>query len=182
MKLPKLEVSIKMPEGVTGSVDKYKVTVKGKEGEISRDFKHLRIDVTQENDSIIFTAINATKREKTMIFTFKAHMKNMIAGVQKKHLYSLKVCSGHFPMNVSVKGNELNVKNFLGEKVPRVLQFSDDVNVKLNGQEITVQCADIELAGNVATQIEQLMRTTSRDRRIFQDGIWITSKPHKVVM
>lgn len=83
-------------------------------------------------------------------------------------------------MNVALKGDELSIKNFLGEKVPRVMKIQPDVKVKIDGEKIVVEGIDIEKCGQCAANIEKTTRITNRDRRIFQDGIWITSKPGKV--
>ncbi len=121
----------------------------------------------------MFISKNATKKQKTMMGTFRAHVRNMISGVLKLHYYKLKICSGHFPMNVAVKGNEFIVKNFLGEKVPRIIKIPESVSVKVDGDIVLIESPSKELAGQCATLIEQMTRITNRDRRIFMDGIWM---------
>jgi large subunit ribosomal protein L6 len=79
-------------------------------------------------------------------------------------------------MNVALSGNELVVKNFLGEKVPRTIKFDQGVKVKISGDIIEIESPDIELAGRTASKFEGLTFVSKRDRRIFQDGIYITQK------
>lgn len=178
MKFAELKHEIEIPEGVEVKAENNVLIVKGPKGELTREFRSKFISVSA-SDKIILLAKNATKREKTMINTFRAHIKNMLKGVVEPHKYELKICSGHFPMNVTLKDKELSIKNFLGEKVPRTTKIIEGVNVKLEGDIIYVEGIDIEKCGQCAANIEKATRITNRDRRIFQDGIWITSKPGK---
>lgn len=181
MRIPELTHNIEMPEGVQAQVDGRTVKIKGPKGEIERTFKAPKFDFTLEGNTLNITAKNATKREKTLAGTLKAHVNNMIKGVTEGHNYKLKICSGHFPMNVSVNGNKFIVKNFLGEKIPRVVNIKDGAKVNVDGEIVTVEGPDIEITGQVAADIEQLCRITNRDVRIFQDGIYIIEKSGKAI-
>ncbi|MBI5398009.1 50S ribosomal protein L6 [Candidatus Woesearchaeota archaeon] len=177
----KFEIQQSIPVGITITVNGYSVTVKGPQGEVTKTFPHKMIKITAADGTIKLSCASATKREVTMAYTFNAHIKNMMAGVQHGHTYKLKVCSGHFPMSVSLSGDTLSVKNFLGEKIPRTLKIKKGAHVKVEGNEVSVESSDKELAGQVAADIEQLTRVTNRDNRIFQDGIYITNKSGKIL-
>ena len=172
---------IKVPEGIDVKIDKCAVTVKGPKGEIKKKFMHKNVELELENSQIKISPKKNTKREKTITGTLKAHIKNMISGVKEPHKYVLKICSGHFPMNVSVAKNEFIVKNFLGEKMPRILKLKEGVNVKVEGEMVTVESADKEIAGQAAADIEQLTIRRNYDTRIFQDGIYIINKDGKEI-
>ena len=116
-----------------------------------------------------------------MLKTFVAHVKNLLKGVKDKFLYKLKICSSHFPMNVSLSGKNLVIKNFLGEKCPRTLKIKEGVDVKINGDLIEVSSCNKDFAGNVASDIELLTKKVGKDVRIFQDGIYIIEKGGKAV-
>ncbi|MCA9477532.1 MAG: 50S ribosomal protein L6 [Nanoarchaeota archaeon] len=173
--------TIPLPEGVSASFDESIVTVKGAKGEVSRSFLHPKIDVKVTADAVEFSVKRYSKAEKKMLNTFIAHLSNMFKGSMEGHEYKLKICSGHFPMNVSLKGNELEVKNFIGEAVPRKIAFKEGVEVKMDGDIITVKGLDKELTGQTAASIEKLTRRNGFDRRIFQDGIYIIEKDGKTV-
>jgi large subunit ribosomal protein L6 len=176
MKADKIEYKIEVPEKVSVDIQTGVFTVKGPKGEVKRAFIFPKIKIIKEGNSIVFTALKPTKREKAAIYSTEAHLKNMFKGVLESAVYKLKICSGHFPMKVSLKGNVLEVKNFMGETVPRTLKIKPGVDVKVAEPEITVTSPDKELAGQTAAAIEQVTRRTNFDRRIFQDGIYITIK------
>lgn len=168
---------VDVPQGVTVEVSGTSVKIKGPKGECSRTFVVPHVDISKKAEGIVLSAKNATKREKSKINSVRSHLKNMIAGVQSPYVYVLKVCSGHFPMNITLAGNKFSVKNFLGEKVPRVSEIPQGANVKVEGDKITVTSVDLEVAGKTASNLEQLTRIARRDRRIFQDGIHLVQKP-----
>ncbi len=173
--------TIKIPEGINVDVAKGIMTVRASKKEIQRKFKYKQIILAADSNHIKISSKRNMKKEKTIIGTIKAHIKNMINGVKEPYKYTLKICSGHFPMNVSVSKDEIIVKNFLGEKIPRVLKLKKSVDVKIEGDIITIESVDKELAGQVAADIEQLTRRRNYDTRIFQDGCYIISKGSKEI-
>lgn len=181
MVIKNYQEELEIPDKVTVSYQHNVFSVKGSKGELKRMLRHPLITMKIEGKKIIFMVLHYTRREKMVLGSFMAHLKNMFQGVQEPYVYSLKVCSGHFPMNLTYAGNKLMVKNFIGEKVPRVLEVSKGVDVVVSGEVITVSSIDKELAGQTAASIERLCRRTGFDRRIFQQGIFITEKCGKPI-
>lgn len=169
---------VTLPKGVTAQITNGVLTVKGEKGEIQKKLLIKGIDVNIK-DSITFEAKNATMLQKKTLFTAAAHTRNMVVGVSEGFTYKLKICSGHFPMSVALKGNKFEVKNFIGEKVPRVIIVKEGADVKIDGEAITVSGINREIVGQVAADIEQLTRRPGFDTRIFQDGIFIVEKAGK---
>jgi large subunit ribosomal protein L6 len=177
----KIEEIVELPEGISCLIEINKLTIKGPKGENIRVFQDPKVNIETKENKIFLVANPGTKKEKTKIGSFKAHVKNMIKGVNEPFIYKLKICSGHFPMNVSISGEKFIVKNFLGEKVPRQINIKKGAKVTIDAQEVTVESLSKEVAGQVAADIEQLCRITNRDRRIFQDGIYIINKAGKEI-
>ena len=119
-------------------------------------------------------------KEKALAGTWAAHLRNMVKGVDEGFTYKLKAVYSHFPMTISVNGNEMLITNLFGEKVPRraKLPWSPaQVEVEVKGKtEVFVRGADIEKVGQTAANIERACRIRRRDRRVFQDGIYIVEK------
>ncbi len=111
-----------------------------------------------------------------MLGTIIAHTRNMIKGLKEGYSYKLKVVYTHFPISVKVEGDKVVITNFLGEKTPRVAKILGDTKVQVNGQEIIVSGSDKELVGQTAANIETATKISKKDRRVFQDGIYIVSR------
>ncbi len=155
------------------------LTVTGPKGEVKRTFKQNTIALRVDGNKILMSSKRETKKDKKIMGSLVAHIKNMMRGSAEGHSYTLKICSGHFPMNVSVSGSKFTVKNFLGEKVPRTLHLKDGASVKVEGEMIHVTSPNKETAGQVSADIEQLTRRPGFDTRIFQDGIYLINKDGK---
>ncbi len=175
-------LEIEIPEKVNVNIDGKKVMINGPKGSLERLFPYNRISMRVEDNKIVLEVKNGNKRDKTMLGTYRAHLKNMIKGVTNGFIYKLKIVSTHFPMSVSVNGNELVVKNFFGEKHPRRLKLYDDVKVTVKGDEIIVEGINKERVGQQAANIEQLTKIRDKDPRVFQDGIYIIQKDEKVLV
>ena len=177
-----ISAEIEVPEGVTVTYEDRTVVAKGPNGEARKYIFDPTIAITPNGAQLRIEATRqATKREKAKVGTYRAHIANLIKGVTEGFTYKLKICSGHFPMNVSVSDGKFIVKNFLGEKTPRTIRIKEGATVKVDGQDVIVEATNRETAGQVAADIEQLCRITNRDRRIFQDGIYIVEKAGKEI-
>jgi len=170
------EYEVSIPQGVTVNINKNQVVVAGKLGELKREFKLDKIKTEQKDSKLLIKTDKPKTKEKAYLGSITAHIKNMIKGVEKGHKYKLKVVYKHFPINLELKGNELLIKNFAGEKKPRKSKILEDVKVKISGDKIEVDGKDIEKVGQTAANIEKASRIKKKDIRVFQDGIFITSK------
>jgi large subunit ribosomal protein L6 len=176
MKIKNFKEKIAIPQGYDVKVDHDGISISKAGKTVTRRLKHRDVSIGVEEGFIVVSFKSGAKREKTMAGTFAAHIKNMIRGAEKPHVYKMKICSGHFPMTVSANGNKFIVNNFLGEKTPREMKIKDGATVKIEGDIITIESNYIEIASQIAADIERLTRVRGRDLRVFQDGIYITSK------
>lgn len=178
-KKEEIKEEIEIPVDVDASLDSF-LHIKGPKGELSRAFNPI-IKIEIKDKKIIVSAKQSRKKEKKNLYTIKGHIKNMILGVREGFIYRLQICFVHFPMAVSIEKerNLLVIKNFLGETKERTAEILPGVNVKIEKDIVTVESCDKEKAGQTAANIETTTRIKARDRRIFQDGIFIISKAGK---
>src|SRR3989344_5743070 len=108
-----LKDMVNIPAGVTVTVDQLgMVSCKGPKGEASKMLRNPLVDFTVEGDAVVFKTKRTTLRDKKMLYTVSAHVQNLVKGVTEGFTYKLKICSGHFPMNVSMKGKDFIVESF----------------------------------------------------------------------
>ena len=170
-----------IPEGTTANV-KGRMLEFQKGGKIAvrrMDVPDSSINV--EGNKVIIHTAKANKNHIKIAKATVAHMKNMVRGLDKEFSYRLEVCVVHFPMTVKVEGRSLVITNFLGEKRNRTANLLEGVKVEVKGQEITVTGHDKEAVGQTVANIEKATLIKKRDRRVFQDGIFVTHKDGKAI-
>lgn len=172
---------IEIPEGVKAEVNEDTLIVEGTEGKNSKELKLGRLDIEIKGDKITLKVSKGTKTDKKLMNTIASHIRNMVSGVQNKFVYELKICHGHFPFTVKVEGNKGVIKNFLGEKVDRAVKIIDGVDIDIKKDIITVSSINKELAGQAAANFEAATKIKGRDKRVFQDGIYIIKKNGKEI-
>ncbi|MCQ2085859.1 MAG: 50S ribosomal protein L6 [archaeon] len=176
----KIESTIAVPEGVHVSMKDSTIRVKGPKGELSRNFTHPTVSVVAEKDSVVVGCEYPNIREKAMVGTFCAHVRNMIRGVTEGYTYTLKIVFSHFPMKAAVKGNKIEISNYMGGHSLRYADIISGCKVKISGSDVTVEGCDIEAVGQTSANLERATSRRGFDKRVFQDGIYIVHKSHKV--
>ncbi|GAB3687026.1 50S ribosomal protein L6 [Salinarchaeum chitinilyticum] len=196
--MPRTELPI--PGAVDVEIDHLDLTVSGDNGSVTRRLWYPDVSVSIEevevvedgdgddgeeagSESVEAVVIESDADDaKTMstLGTFESHVENMFHGVSDGWTYEMEVFYNHFPMQVSVEGEEVVIENFLGERAPRRAPIHGDATqVQVDEEEITVSGPDKEAVGQTAADIEQLTRVNDKDVRVFQDGVYITNKPRK---
>jgi len=156
------------------------IVVAAKGHTLRRKLWHPRLQIIVEDKQAKIRCEFPRRREAALVGTFAAHLRNMIVGVTEGFTYEMKIVYSHFPVKAMVKGTEIVIENFLGEKFPRKTTILGDTKVKINGDQIVLTGPDVESVGQTAANIEQATRIKGFDPRIFQDGIYITKKAGEV--
>ncbi len=167
---------IEIPEGVEVIINDTDVTVKGPNGINSRKFSYPNVDIEESNNIVILKTSFPKKKDKAMIGTTKAHISNMIKGVTDGFEYHMKIVFAHFPMTVKPEKDKVVIDNFLGERHPRSSKIVGESKVVVKGDEITITGINKEHVGQTMANLEQATKIKGKDPRVFQDGIYLTSK------
>lgn len=179
VKITDIKEEIIIPEGVNHTLINKTLTINGEKGSLSREFSHPKIDIKIKDNKIIITSKNPRKKQKALAGTFIAHINNMIKGITEGFEYKMKTVFSHFPIKLSVEGKKFIIQNFLGERSARTALILEGVNVDIKGDDVTVNGIDIEKVGQTVANIERATLVRNRDIRVFQDGVYRTSKGDK---
>ncbi len=174
-----IKETVEVPQGISFHYKDNTLFFKKDNLEIARRIKFPSISILVEGNKINFVSKKGNKNQFKIISSYVAHLKNIFRGLEDKFVYKLEAVNVHFPMTLKVENEKLVINNFLGEKVPRYAEIANGVDVSLKGNQITVSSHDKEAAGRTAANIERSTKIRSRDRRVFQDGIYITQKPRE---
>ncbi len=171
---------LEIPDGVKVTLEgDHHIRVKGPNGDITKDFSHVRgIKVRIEGKKINFSTDFPKSATLALIKTIMSIINNLIVGVQTNYKYVSKVAYSHFPCSVKVdkKNQKIIVENFLGERAPRVAKYPDNVKVEVKGDDVYFIGPDKEALGQAAANVKTACRIRKKDPRVFQDGVYLYKK------
>jgi large subunit ribosomal protein L6 len=169
-----------VPAGVTFTVAPGTLRAKGPLGSVERPFPSdvLELSVDGTNVRLRLLIPPDRKRSLSLLRTWAAHVKNIAGGLTLGVEAKMKVVAAHFPMKVSVRGEELVIENFLGEKFPRTTRLWHGTKAVVEGDIVTLTGYDVEQVGQSAANIERVTHIRDYDPRVFQDGIYLIERAH----
>ncbi|MBU0761942.1 MAG: 50S ribosomal protein L6 [Candidatus Altiarchaeota archaeon] len=179
------EIEVDLIEGAEVEVKGRTIDVKGPKGGLSWKFKEDFIQLEKKDGKVMISARSKRyplRKQMAIMGAIAGHIKNMMAGVTEGFTYKLRIVYSHFPMKVQVKGTDVTIDNFLGEKYPRKAKIFEGVKVDVKGSDVTVSGIDKEKVGQTAANIEQDAIVRKLDKRVFQDGIYIIEKHGKLII
>lgn|SRR5579884_461816 len=168
---------VEAPASVKIAKDGNMLVVKGKVGTVKKDFTKLPATVTVEGNKVNIKAYGKRKRDLAVTNTARSIVSSMIKGVEKGYTYKLKIIFAHFPISVKVKGKEVHIENFFGERSARVATIvGEATKVNVVGEDIVVQGPSLEDVSQTAANIELSTKIKDKDQRVFLDGLYVYSR------
>jgi large subunit ribosomal protein L9e len=104
----------------------------------------------------------------------KTIIENLVIGVTRGFKYKMRYVYAHFPINVNIEKNsdtgvyEVEIRNFLGEKIVRrvTMQAGVDVETSKNVKdELMLTGNSLEGVSQSAADIQQICRVRNKDIR-----------------
>ena len=169
-----------IPDGVTVTCKARHVTVTGPRGKLERSFKHVQLDMRMVSPQKLRVDLwFGTRKQVATIRTICSHVENMVIGVTRGFLYKMRFVYSHFPINVSLAGRTVEIRNFLGDKKVRRIPLLDGVEYTRTADvkdQIELTGNDVGAVSLTASQIRQSCNITKKDLRKFLDGIFVSWK------
>jgi len=156
---------ITIPENVTIEINGNKVVVSGPNGQVEKSFTPL-VDIKISGREL------SVDGGKSHVNTAESLISSMVKGVTEGFTKQMKVLYAHFPVSLEVKGTEVMIKNFQGEKKPRSARIAGNTKVVAKGQSLTISGPDKEAVGQTAANLVRATKIKDKDDRIFQDGMY----------
>jgi large subunit ribosomal protein L6 len=145
---------VSIPEGVTVTVDKRLVTVNGPKGTLTLSLP-LKIDVAVKDNQVIVTRVTEEKKVKACHGSTRAHINNMVSGVQNLWKKELEIRGTGY--KASVNGNKLIV--IAGFIHPVEVIAPEGINFLVaEDTKITVMGTNKVVVGQVASNIRKIRK------------------------
>merc|ERR1712094_49709 len=123
---------------------------------------------------------SAKSKQLSCLRSVCSHIQNLFDGVQSKFQYTMRLVYAHFPINANITngGKTVEIRNFLGEKIVRIVNMLPGVVIEKSAQtkdELIVTGTDIDLTSRSAALIRQSCLCKHKDIRKFLDGVYVSS-------
>ncbi len=174
-----IEEHFLLPEGISAKVEGNSLEFSFNGKKSARMFNPTNMRVTVEGNEVIVRAKSGRKFLLSVVNAFMSHLKNICIGLKSGYEYKLELVYSHFPMTLTQKEKIIEVANVGGAKKNRLAAVVGDSVVQVKGKEIFVRGSNKEHVGQTAANLEQASKIKGKDKRVFQDGIYIVSKPKR---
>jgi large subunit ribosomal protein L6 len=166
-----------IPTSVKVTKEGSMLTAKGKLGTVKKDFLKVPATITIDGNKVVIKPYGTRKRDLAVTNTARSIVSSMIKGVEKGYTYKVKIIFAHFPIAVKVKGKEVHVENFFGERSARVAKIQGDATkVEVQGEDVVIKGPSLEDVSQTAANIELSTKIKDKDQRVFLDGLYVYSR------
>lgn len=151
----------------------------GPRGVLERKFKHQNLEILLIEDGrrIQVNKWFGKRKEIACVRTIASHMKNMVIGVTQGFRYKMRFVYAHFPINVNIEGQKVEIRNFLGQKKVFKVQCRADTQVERSKDvkdQIVLEGNSIDAVSQSCADIQQSTLVKNKDIRKFLDGIYVS--------
>ena len=172
-----ITAEVEAPASVTIKKEGNLVQIKGPLGTIKKDFTKLPATVNVQGNKVTIKPYGTRKRDLAVTNTARSIIEGMIKGVEKGYTYKLKIIFAHFPISVKVKGKEVLVENFFGERSARTSRIiGDATKVSVVGEDVVIQGPSLEDVSQTAAILNCQLKPKEKTSVFFSTDYTYTPK------
>ncbi|GAD95853.1 glutaredoxin domain protein [Paecilomyces variotii No. 5] len=155
-------------------------------GKLVKDLSHIAVTFGRPEKNIISIELHhGARKGVATLRTVRTIINNLIIGVTRGFKYKMRYVYAHFPINVNIEKNsetglhEVEIRNFLGEKIVRRVTCQPGVEVITSPNvkdELQLSGNSLEGVSQSAADIQQICRVRNKDIRKFLDGLYVSER------
>ncbi|PIR85173.1 50S ribosomal protein L6 [Candidatus Kaiserbacteria bacterium CG10_big_fil_rev_8_21_14_0_10_45_20] len=166
---------IAIPDKTDVSVTDGVLSVKGPLGVLEKQLPDA-VTVSVENKEVKVSPANQSKLSRSLWGTFGSHIKNMIAGVNKKYEKKLELQGVGYKVELQGKVLKLNV----GFSHPVMVAIPDELDVAVEKNTITVLGINKDLVGQFSANVRAVKKPEPyKGKGIRYEGEYVRQKQGK---
>ncbi len=142
---------IKIPEGVTVTVEQKTVICQGPKGKLEQEFRS-ETKVNVENKNIIVERTVETPKAKALHGLYRSLLANMIQGVNTGWNKGLEMIGTGF--RAETDGKKLTLR--LGFSHPVIYEAPEGISFEVKENKINITGIDKQMVGEIASQIRRI--------------------------
>jgi large subunit ribosomal protein L6 len=147
------KMPVKIPSGVTVSIDSDVITVNGSKGTLTQ-FTMPEVSIKQQDDELVLAAVDDERVSRSKHGLMRTLVQNMVTGVSQGFEKKLEVNGIGFRINLA--GRELRMS--LGLSHEAVYQIPEGIDIKVEQNIITVSGINRQQVGQAASEIRALKK------------------------
>ena len=174
--IEKSVVEIQIPENVKVSLKGSMLHVQGPLGKVYKSFKKIPVLIEINNNKILLKKTGERKKHLAILNTSRSLIQTLCIGVVDGFTIKMKIVYSHFPVTVKVEGKKVLIKNFQGERAPRISIIKGNTKVVVKGDDVIITGHVLTDVSQTAANIQLKTKVKNKDHRVFLDGIYRYSK------
>ena len=136
--IEKSTTEIQIPKDVKVSLKGSMLHVQGPLGKVYKNFKKIPVIIEINDDKILLRRTGERKKHQAILNTAKSLIQTLCIGVVDGFTIKMKIVYSHFPVTVKVEDKKVLIKNFQGERAPRISAINGATKVTVKGDDVII--------------------------------------------